>query len=68
MFTMLLEEEVREKESYGLEKAEKHSCYQFGPLNKGSKFEDLTDTVDIQRFPSKIENLMGRDFDLFTLV
>lgn len=47
MFTMLLEEEVREKESYGLKKAEKHSCYQFGPLNKGSKFEDLTDTVDI---------------------
>ena len=59
MFFMLLQEDLKVRKSYGVDKADIHICNQFGPFSEGL-IKDLTDKVEYKYFPSKIANLKGR--------
>lgn len=64
MFKLLLAEELKVIQSLGLEKADPHSCYRFGPLLKGGELVNLSDRADVEYIYSPISNLVGRERDL----
>ena len=64
---MLLQEEVKVIESYGVEKAVPHKCSVFGPLQRGG-FENRTEKIKYKYFPTQLNVLKGRQKELFDLI